>query len=394
MSTRLPDEAFLVRALRPDEAEAALTRSVEAFGGLAPHGAPARWAARAEAGELWAVESGGVVMAHCRAVAADHFLLGEPVACQRIASVSVAPEHRGRGAAGALMRAMVRKGAHDGLALSLLFPATVAMYRGLGWELAGDFERVRVKPRLVPPIGPPLRRQDPPDWPAIHACQAAFARGVHGAGVRPEDRWTELEDLTEHVYTLESDQGLEAYALVRHQPGRDGWRYVLAVEDWAALSPRGLEAVLGFVGRHGTLTSAATLAGPAVSLLGLHLPEQDWRRTTALSWMARGLDVVAAVAARPFPSGLAVETTFDIDDPVLPETRGPWRLSVEGGAGRLDRSEAAVVRLSPRAVGPLLTGFHTAESLALAGLAYGPEADLAGLTAAFAAPRPRFLDFF
>lgn len=396
MTARVPDEAFLVRPLRPDEAEDALRRSTEAFGGPAPHGTQERWERRAADGELWAVEVDGVVMAHCRVTAADHWLGGGAVPCQRIASVSVAPEHRDRGAGGALMRAMVRKGYSDGLGLSVLFPATVAMYRGLGWELAGDFNRTRFDTRHVPPVGPPLVLAAAPDWDAVRACHGRFAASVNGAGVRSEDRWRELRETAEFVYVLDGPGWLEAYALVRHKPDPDGWRYVLSVEDWAAVTPRGLEAVAGFVGRHGTLSGTAILPGPAVPLLGMHVPEQaDWDMDTDFSWMARGLDLGAAVSARGYPPGLHAEVTLSVDDPLLPEARGPWRLSVEEGKGRLEPATAtADVTLRARAVGPLLTGFRDAATLALGGLAHGDEDALATLSGVFAAPSPFFLDFF
>ena len=395
MSERLPDEAFLVRPLRAEETENALRRSAEAFGGPAPHGALERWRERADAGELWAVEVDGLVMAHCRVTTGQHWLGGNAVPCQRIASVSVAPEHRGRGAAGALMRAMVRKGYSDGLGLSVLFPATTAMYRGLGWELAGRFQRLRLETRPVPPIGPPLRLAAQPDWDALRGCHDVFAASVSGAGVRPDDRWRELREATEHVYVLDDGDGVQAYALVAHKAEPGDWRYTLAIEDWAALTPRGLEALVGFVGRHGTLAKAATLPGPAQALLGMHVPEQaDWDAVTDFSWMARGLDIASAVGMRGFPPGLSAEVAIEIDDPLLGEVRGPWRLVVEQGKGRLDPALTADVTLSARAVGPLLTGFTGAEALALGGLAHGDRDALALLSAAFAAPPPHFLDFF
>jgi predicted acetyltransferase len=84
----------------------------------------------------------------------------------------------------------------------------------------------------------------------------------------------------------------------------------------------------------------------------------------------------------------------ELDDVLVPQVRGPWRLVAEDGKGRLEPSSVAAVLLRARAVGPLLTGFLPAQSLALGGLARGDDASLARLTAIFAAPRPSFLDFF
>ncbi|HEX4082524.1 MAG TPA: GNAT family N-acetyltransferase, partial [Acidimicrobiales bacterium] len=63
---------------------------------------------------------------------------GRPVRMAGVGGVKVAPEERGRGTGRALMTELLRQIAGQGYTLSVLFPATVPLYRSLGWELAGD----------------------------------------------------------------------------------------------------------------------------------------------------------------------------------------------------------------------------------------------------------------
>ena len=65
------------------------------------------------------------------------YWLGQPVKLAGVASVKVAPEHRGRGIGRTLMTELLDVIAERGYPLSALYPATTPIYRSLGWELAG-----------------------------------------------------------------------------------------------------------------------------------------------------------------------------------------------------------------------------------------------------------------
>jgi predicted acetyltransferase len=123
-------------------------------------------------------------------------------------------------------------------------------------------------------------------------------------------------------------------------------------------------------------------------------PEQDVRPDGGMYWMARGLDLPVAVAARGFAPGISLEVAFAVEDPLVPAARGPWRLEVAGGTGKLVPAPSADIVLDARAVGPTYTGFTSPAQLAVAGLASGPPEALALLGTAFAGPHPVFFEFF
>ena len=112
--------------------------------------------------------------------------------------------------------------------------------------------------------------------------------------------------------------------------------------------------------------------------------------------MLRLLDASAAIAARGFAPGVAVEIDLRLEDPDVPANSGDWHLSVKNGAGQLTPTQASgdVLRFGPRGLAALYSGTPLA-TLRGSGLASG------GLTAAdaaldpvFAGPTPYMLDYF
>ncbi|MFO8076311.1 MAG: GNAT family N-acetyltransferase [Actinomycetota bacterium] len=384
-----------LRPLEPSDLDVALVQIATSFGRALDDALAERTRTRLGEGQLWGLEEDGVLAGHCRLLPSAHWLGGRAVPSLDVAALAVPPEHRGRGVASAMMREAVAVGRARGDGLSVLYPSTTRLYRRLGWEHAGSLTRYRVPARVVPTPGPTPRRGDEPtDWPAIRDCHAAFAATLQGAAVRSEERWAELAGLA-HRYVLDDPDApgrLEAYAVVEHEPIPGSWQHTLRLADWAATTPRGLAALATLAGSHGTFARDVVLVDVAPPRWAAVLDEQDLAATGGLAWMARGVDLPAAVAHRGFPAGLALAVTLRVDDDLAPS--GPWRLEVADGRGTLSGAPGADVRLGPRAVGPLLTGFRAASELAALGLLRGPAEALALLDAAFAGPPPVMLDFF
>jgi predicted acetyltransferase len=381
--------------LAPEHIDALLRSRTVSFG-PAGEGDREYQLAAIERGDAWGWFDGDALLATLKLSMVDHWFGGRRVPCQNIASVAVPPEHRGQGVARAVMRAAVVHGAAEGAGLSLLFPATTRLYRGLGWEHSGEILRYRLDARQASTGGPTMRALDlEADWPEVLECHLAHGRTLCGPAVRPEVRWDHIRQ-ADFAYGLDGvDGGLDAYVFYNQVRAEGDWQFTLDFVDWAAISHRGVTALLNLIGRHGTLGKAATFNGPAPHPFGFHIAEQDVQRRSGFAWMARGLDLGAAVAARGFPPGLTLDVAFVVEDDVLEEkARGPWRLEVAGGRGALTPAADASVRLNTRAVGPLYTGYLDAAALAAAGLATGPPDDLAALTTAFASPPPVLFDFF
>lgn len=388
------------RALEVGDLDAVVRLREVAFGGVVDEEQRARRREGLERGHYWGIVVDGEVRSVASVGMTDHWFGGRRVPCQHVGGVAVPPEHRGRGVGSATMRGVLSRGVADGAALSLLFPATVPLYRRLGWEHAGLLVRYRIDARSAPALGANLRplaegAGAEADWAAIRACHEATGRALNGPAVRTEDEWAALR-AARFTYVLDAEvgSGVEAYLCYSPRRAADDWQYSIAVADWGATTARGSAALLGFVGSHGSLGKDATFGGSFPHPWAFLTTEQDVRRDGGMFWMARGLDLSAAVAARGYPPGLTLAVTLAVTDAELPTARGPWRLEVHGGGATLAPATDAEVVLDTRALGPLYTGFTSPAQLALAGLATGPDDALARLGAAFAGPPPVLFDFF
>ncbi|QBI19453.1 GNAT family N-acetyltransferase [Egibacter rhizosphaerae] len=385
--------------LEPRHLDSCLHNRTSAFG-TAPETESERIERQLADGELWGLVDGDTVLAQARLVPTFHRLGGRPVPCLGLAGVAVPPEQRRHGYAATLVRDVTVLGAVEGFGASVLYPATTAFYRALGWEHAGTRSRYRVLTRAATTRGPTMRLADrPTDWAALQRCRERSVADVAGTAVRPPDRWQQLAD-ARYRYALDDPEQpgeLRAYALVDHEHEPTDWQFRLRLRDWAATDRGGLDAVVALVGQSDSIARAAVFVDTTPARWSAVLPEQELEIAGQLHWMARGLDLPAAIGARGFPAGLALAVTLQVEDePALEEVvpSGPWRLEVAGGEGRLVDVPGADVRLAPQAVGPLITGFRSASDLRMLGLVRGPSDSLELLDAAFAGSSPSMIDFF
>jgi predicted acetyltransferase len=333
------------------------------------------------------------------------YWLGQPVRMAGVASVKVAPEHRGRGIGRTLMTELLALIADRGYPLSALYPATVPIYRSLGWELAGAKHKFRVPARslrgLAEPdqaargagaghLDVPVRRAGPADAATVLGVIGESHRAARDAGPLtwdedPAAQWLGRPDLYSY---LAGDDGFAAYRWL----GDDLW-----VERVHARAPETLRALWSVIASHSSTTGDVRgWTSPRDPFWWL-TRERDATVTYRSMWMLRVVDAGAAIAARGFPPGVSASVPLEIHDQARPANSGHWRLTVADGAGTLTPNEGvpspAPLTLGPRGLGALYAGTPVA-TLRLAGLAAGggQQAD-AALDAAFAAT-PYMVDDF
>ena len=340
---------------------------------------------------------------------------GRPVPMAGVAGVMVAPEYRGRGVGRRLMTALLDEIAARGYPLSALFPATMPLYRSLGWELAGARDTVVIPARsllrLVPPDAavseagsppaPVLRRAGPGDAGAVIAALSRVHEAARDCGPVTRDAAMVAEWLTgPDLYAYLAEDGFLAYQW--HNGSRE-----LYVERAEAVSGQTVRAFWAHLGSHASIAEKVyARTGPASAFWWL-TRERDADIAHRSLWMLRVVDAAAAIAARGFPAATSLSVPLRIVDDVRPANSGHWQLSVVGGAGTLDplATDAAAapdapaaaagtaVTLGPRGLAALYAGTPLV-TLRQAGLAAGgTAADDAALDAAFAAT-PYMLDAF
>jgi predicted acetyltransferase len=333
------------------------------------------------------------------------YWLGRPVTMAGVAGVKVAPEHRGRGIGRTLMTEALNVIAERGYLLSVLYPATMPIYRSLGWELAGAKHRFSVPARslrgLVEPDKAaggagaghqdvPIRRAGPADVATVIEVIGESHRAARDAGPLtwdegPTTQWLGRKNLFTY---LAGDDGFAAY----RWGGEDLW-----VERVHARTPETLRALWSVIASHSSTTeNVSGWTGPYDPFWWL-TRERDATISRRAMWMLRVVDAAAAIGARGFPPGVSASAPLEIQDQARPANSGHWQLTVADGAGDLIPNGGVPspgrLILGARGVAALYAGIPVA-SLRLAGLASGgtPEAD-AALDAAFAAT-PYLLDEF
>lgn len=391
---RAPVNGMAFRPVRPDEVGIAVRQFLEAFGvpgGVTP-GREEQFNRALHDGHLWGVDGAGRLLGHCRLQAVDHMFGGRPVRCMEVVGVAVPEAHRRAGVATAMLEGATSWGTHQNLGMSLLFPAVPQLYRRLGWELAGTLPRTALPGRVALAGGEPMRPAVGDDLEAIAACHDRYIASLSGPGRRSGDRWQQLLS-SKAAHVLDGGDGIEAYVFRSDGAAPGQAADAPDVIDWAATTPRGQRAVLAHLARDPE-ARAATICGPLPDTWTLATDTWQVPQGSGLHWMARALVARTAVAQRGFPAGVDAAVTFEVDDRVVVDSRGPWRLEVTGGRGALTPARTADIVLDARALGPLFTGFRTAGQLARAALLDGPEGALDTVTTMFAGPPPVLLDFF
>jgi predicted acetyltransferase len=334
------------------------------------------------------------------------------------AGVTVAPEDRGRGVGRALTRALLDMIAERGYPVSVLYPATMAIYRSLGWEIAGARDTVVIPARSLrslvapdpwlggaesdtagpdragPDAGPGLRRCGPQDAAEVLAVTSGVHQALRDSGPNTRDEATVRGWLgDENRYAYLAPDGFLAY---RWHHGTDE----ILVERALAGSAATTRALWAIVASHSSMAETVRChLGPADPVRWL-IREPDLAMGRPLPWMLRVVDAAAAVAGRGFPPASAVAAKLRLADTACPGNDGPWTLEVAGGHGVLTREPdsataagAAPLALGARGFAALFAGTPVA-TLRRAGLAAGgdPGRD-AALDGAFAAS-PFLLDHF
>ena len=333
---------------------------------------------------------------------------GRAVPMAGVAGVTVAPEYRGQGV-GRGLTALTELMAERGYPLSALYPATMTIYRSLGWEIAGHRHEAVLPSRALSMMARPqagaaarIRRPGPDDAAEVLEVIGRVHADARDCGPVTFDEATVRRWLTRPGRYADKDRyaylAPDGFLGYRWQHGNDQV-FIERVVASSAATTRALWAVAA---------SNSTVAGTARAQVGPSDPlwwmlrEQDADIAERESWMLRLLDAPAAIAARGFPA-TELAVPLQVTDDLRPANSGRWDLTVRAGQGRLSRRRTDPGSPSPAGPAPLALGARglaalyagtPVATLRRAGLADGgsPAAD-AALDGAFAAT-PFMLDGF
>ena len=343
----------------------------------------------------------GTLVGQVRRHAFGQWFGGRRVPCAGISGVTVAPEARGRAVARRMLATSLERAADDGEVIAALYPTTAALYRSVGFEVAGWWVE-----RAVPVDGLPgddgsvtWERADFGDERLV----ATYRRMApdHDGWIDPDAGFW-----TWRAMQAASDARTNRYAYVGHRDGdvvaavqyaygpSERAMYRLDAEAVWGVDGHAVAAALAFLGTNGTTAEEVRTVLPA-DVLELHLPHvqrtvvrRDW------PWMLALVDLPGAMAARGYPAAVSGSVALAVTGSVRPGDDGTWVLAVADGAATLERGGDGRAAVAATDLAALFTGHLDPLRLARAGrLGHATAADLGLLRAAFAG-NPTLPTFF
>lgn len=346
---------------------------------------------------------------------------GRSVPMGGVAGVAIAPEARGQGLAGKLLEESIAAMRDRGEAISALYPTAPNLYRSMGYEVAGRYERTTVDITTIAEVGrgdrglPSSERSVSLHTRPLRSGEVRLIRPVYDRLASESNGWLDRSDLfwdrldydvdpdrrNSFGYLLVDDDDVAHAGLtVSHRQGDAPLKFGLDVGGPFATSPEALERALALVAAMGTTADRATVSLPVESL-GHSVPAAYLQHQDSWLWMLRIVDVDRAMTLRGYNPAIIGEMQFTVADRYGPWNNGRWSLAVSDGRATVAKlsnepsaNEGTLV-MDIQTLSCLYTGFVSPVELARAGRLPGADpAALATLASIFCGGPPRVVDFF
>jgi predicted acetyltransferase len=356
------------------------------------------WIDRIGLGNVRVVREAGTIVGNLGLVPMGQYFGGVAVPMTGVAAVAVAPDRRGYGAAGHLMKTALEEIRSRGIPLSALYPATQPVYRSVGYEQAGSRFEMRLpagsidlKDREldVDPI-------EPSDRDGITEAYHIRARRTPGHLDRGAYIWSRIyKPQGEPPVALKVTRGgrIEGY-LFLSKTIRDRNRADFPVLDVVALTPAAGRRILTIMADHKSLANDMVIySSPFDPMWGL-LREQSGATRLLYNWMLRLVDVPAALTARGYPENANAEIHLAVRDPLFPDNERPFVFEVAGGRGVTRPGGRGSFKVDVRGLASIYSGFQSPESVQATGLLDASASELRLAATLFAGPAPWMPDMF
>jgi predicted acetyltransferase len=390
---------FEYAAAQPERDLPALSRLISlAFG--SPVESVKEWLTNAGLHEVRLLREGADDVACGLRVPMGQFFGGRGVPMLGIAGVAVAPEARGRGMGTRVMQGLLKEARAEGVPICTLYPATLPLYRRVGFEQSGYWLEYRLPIARIDVAHSALRIRpmNDDDMQAVKDCYRHVAVGLDGYLDRGDYIWNRITHprqgaATGFVIDSPDGAGLAGYVFIR-QEKLPSQRHDVYLTDICASTPTAAVRLLNFLSEFGSVGEEVVFYGGPLHPLTPLLSEQKFKMNFKEYWMVRILNVAKALEARGYLPGAHGEVHFDVGDELFPENSGRYVLHVNDGHGTVKRGGSGSVRLNIRALASLYTGFASPQSLRLLGRIEGDEVSLRGAAALFAGAPPSMPDMF
>jgi predicted acetyltransferase len=279
-------------------------------------------------------------------------LTGAAVPMLGLAAVATAPTARRRGVGHALCRHALRLGRERGDLVSVLYPFRPAFSRALGWGVAGELHSFRFAPRALPVYdeAAAVRAAEADDLGALAACYARVASRSTGLIERDRGVWAYHFDRTGVYPFIYDTNGVSGYLLARFSAGGAPEAGVLTVLELIAEDDDAYHGLLGWIASQRDQVREVRYDARGDEAFEFRLADARpvgfqparslWYPTSRRirGPMLRILDLPALLEGRTewgTAAGQAFSFTLEVDDPEIPENRGPWLVTIESGRARV-----------------------------------------------------------
>jgi predicted acetyltransferase len=325
-----------------------------------------------------------------------------------LTSVAVAVPYRNQGVARRLLGSILREEYEHETALAPLFPSSLAFYRKLGFEFAGT-RIIYSAPAVNLPAdgGNDGFVEQWSEWSdkllnEVIACYQRFASTSSGLIDRSPTWWGEyVTDSTSgrdyYCHCVYDRGGLVAYAIYYHEPRpeRTPYDFVLRVRDMAWTSGVALQRLYAFLSSQWPYQLSISWPGPAVDPVSSMFTSSLVSMESNYPWMARIINVEAALRQRGYPQCLNTSVRFTVVDSLIAANNRSLFVSVLDGVAEVANSCCRGFEIDINTLTALYTGWLPAQDAARMGLLReASAADVQALTLIFSGPSPWIPEFF
>jgi predicted acetyltransferase len=363
-----------VRRLEPEDAEAARSLGIEAFG--EPSTPPTGPAAIDRPGMIWygAFED-EVLVAQLIDRQYDSYFGGVPVPTCGVAGVTVAAEHRGRGILTPLFASLLHDAKQRGALISTLFPSAARIYRRFGYEIITEYLTVEVSSRVLADVSRPTtirtRRATATDFDAIRSVYDTWATQQNGPLSRRGVSFTAtaadfIDSFTGVTVAVDANDTICGFVSWRRGEGV-GQGASIKISDLLARNGDGYRALLSMIGSFASVTPSVKIETSGDDLARLFLSSTEWKIIESFPYMLAILDVAESLARRRYPPSITTTLRFMVEGHFLTENNGAFELSVTEGRAVCSDADQADRTFTPQGLALLYAGAESSANLRLAG---------------------------